>query len=595
MDEKTDSAARRDGGRGEMESAFLEVLETAAKTGGDEPLVALCHALVAGVPDFRFVAFVRADEEVWHVPCAQPDCRVQVVPVDVERAFVRFLKAAAAAGEVAFLRAAQCLPFIPPDCRGAWRCHSCAALSVAGEGAGDAAVLAAFFDGDCPFPEEQRRALRRLARGVSSVSRLLCATRRLRAAGEAAQAQARRGEQALKAVRGLVRSALAELDERARAHAQATVTLADLRAQVAFGLSDLVAFAGGPLAGRLGQRAAFDDPDVSSWAQGGLDDARVKMIVGVRGANKTGVLRAVRAWLRTRGVEEARLVDVDFEDVRFRRLETMEDVLGFLGRLPPCDRPRFLFLDEIGRIGGHAELLRRLSEMRAWNVWAASSTACALGEEAAPGAWMSVCRVWPNQRAFRPRQVLERIWGQIFMRDIVSGVKHPDIRAKEALAEYFSDHLGEVRALREIAAELDVCGRRLSANTVRTYRKALAAAYLVEVSEVYDVFERRVAKNLGGRVFWTDLELRRWRYGAAPAHEAARTALNELYLTLRRTYDKVYTPHGVGADFLTLERDGTARTWTASIEEAQGRAFFRAGGGGVSMRNGRNPEGNRRL
>lgn len=416
----------------------------------------------------------------------------------------------------------------------------------------------------------------------SAVDCLLRENRRLKADCEAAQAEARQTEQTLASVRGLVRSALVELDERARVNAEATMTLADIRAQVVFGLSELVAFAGEPLAESLEQGVAFDDSDLANWVQTGLDDARVKMVVGVRGANKTGVLRAVRSWLRARGVEEERLVDIDFEDVRFRRFETMKDVLDFLHRLPPCDRPRFLFLDEIGRIGGHGELLRRLSEDREWNVWVASSTAYAISGDHpfVPYAWMSVYRAWPKQGTFRPRQVLERIWCQVFLRDVVSGVTHPDILAKEALAEYFSDHLGEMKTLREIAEELNVCGRKISPNSIRAYRTALMAAYLVEVSEVYDTFERSVVRNLGGRVFWTDLELRNWRFGAALEYESARTALNELYLTLRQTHDKVYTPRGSDADFLTLERDGSLRFWYAPLKDARAQAFFRRGGVG---------------
>ncbi len=69
----------------------------------------------------------------------------------------------------------------------------------------------------------------------SAVDRLLRENSRLRADCEAAQAEARQTEQTLASLRGLVRSALVELDERARANAEATVTLADVRAQVVFG------------------------------------------------------------------------------------------------------------------------------------------------------------------------------------------------------------------------------------------------------------------------------------------------------------------------------------------------------------------------
>ena len=117
-------------------------------------------------------------------------------------------------------------------------------------------------------------------------------------------------------------------------------------------------------------------------------------------------------------------------------------------------------------------------------------------------------------------------------------------------------------------------GRLISANSIRAYRKELESVYLLEASEVYDTFERCVVKSAGVRMFCVDLELRAWRYGPAPEYEASRMALNTLYLRLRRTYDKVYTPRDNDADFLTLEPDGTPRLWSVAFESAQEQAFF---------------------
>lgn len=324
--------------------------------------------------------------------------------------------------------------------------------------------------------------------------------------------------------------------------------------------------------------------DLMDWTAAHLEDARVKAIVGVRGANKTGALEAVRNLLRTRGVDAARLVSIDFEDVRFRRLKTADDVLAFLRRLPGCSMPCYLFLDEISRVGAHAELLRRLHELPAWNVWVASSTATAVGagdEAFRPYPWVCAFRQWTDPHLSRSPCELERIWCQIFMRDVACCVNNPDIRAKEALAEFLSDHLGERTTLREVAAELRVCGRAIAANSIRAYRKALELCYLVEASEVFDVFEKRVTPKCGVRLFYTDLALRAWRFGAASTFEAERVALNELYLELRRTHEKVYTPYGREADFVTVEADGTLRDWHVNCNKNLDMCVFRAVSGGL--------------
>lgn len=330
-----------------------------------------------------------------------------------------------------------------------------------------------------------------------------------------------------------------------------------------------------------------DFSDLQNWAAAHLDDTCVKAIVGVRGANKTGALETVRNLIRARGVDEARLVSLDFEDVRFRHLKTADDVLAFLRRLPGCAVTRYLFLDEISRVGAHAELLHRLHELPAWNVWVASSTATAVGaadEAFRPYPWVCAFRLWPDPSQPRATCVLERVWCEIFLRDVACCVNHPDIRAKEALAEYLSDHLGERVTLREVAAGLRVGGRAVAANSIRTYRRALELAYLVEASEVFDVFEKCVIPKCGVRLFYTDLELRAWRFGVAPTFEAERVAVNELYLKLRRTYEKVYTPHGKEADFVTVEPDGGLRYWNVISNKTLDIFVFRAvsgGGGGI--------------
>ena len=203
-----------------------------------------------------------------------------------------------------------------------------------------------------------------------------------------------------------------------------------------------------------------------------------------------------------------------------------------------------------------------------------------------PYTWVSIFRVWSRPNVPRPRSILRMNWNQIFLRDLDAGVAHNEIRAKEALAGYYSDHLGELNPLREIALEMNARGCEISTNTIRAYRRSLESVYLIEVTDVYDVFEGRVVKNCCGRVFWTDLDLRTWRFGRASDYEDARVAMNVLYLQLRKTYANVYTPHNQAADFVTIEKNGACRYWTTPIADAVAAQFLRAhrGGGGVNRR-----------
>ncbi len=332
--------------------------------------------------------------------------------------------------------------------------------------------------------------------------------------------------------------------------------------------------------------AAPYDAGLSDWVNAGMDDARVKVFVGLRGSNTLDCLLAVRDGLCACGMDEARLVLIDFEDARFRRLKTADDVLDYLGRLPPSAAPRYLFLVSVCRIMRHTALLRTLQGRSGeWNVWVAASTAHVVGEgdPFTPYPWMVVRRIWTDLDAPRAPDESKFVWGQVFLDAVARSVRRPDVRALGSILEYLSDHLAERTTLREAAQGLAGFGYELSANSVRFYRQVLEQCFIIDASECYDVFERRVLPKCGVRLFWTDLGLRAWRFGPAETFEAERVALNRLYLQLRWTHADVYTPIGSDADFVTVEPDGELREWRVNDGKTLDFRAFRAvyGGGGV--------------
>ena len=268
--------------------------------------------------------------------------------------------------------------------------------------------------------------------------------------------------------------------------------------------------------------------DGCPWALDGLTDPRVKVFAGLRGSDTTGHLLAVRDGLRWRGVDESRLVVIDFENPRFRRLKTAADVLDYLGQLAKSDELRYLFLVSVCRVMHHAELLRTLQKRSdEWNVWLAASTAHVTGEgnPFVPYPWMTVRRVWTDIDVVRTPEEASAVWGQCFLDAVARSMRSPDVRALGSILEFISDHLGERTTLREIAKSLEGFGYGLSANSVRFYRQVLEQCFIVDVSETFDVFARCVLPKGGVRLFWTDLDLRAWRFGAAETFEPERVAL----------------------------------------------------------------------
>ena len=204
-------------------------------------------------------------------------------------------------------------------------------------------------------------------------------------------------------------------------------------------------------------------------------------------------------------------------------MKTAADVIAYLngrGTRPACpDSPTAcpLILEEPGRIFGHTTLLRTLVESGKWNVFFVASNRHVIDDmrEYWPEGKIAQFRVW--RRVGRPRSEADlfAIWNAIFVRDVADGIETCDVRRFAALAEYYSDHIGAVVSNRRIANVLVSRGSKRCDRTVALMRKALEKAYMIEFCECYDWFEDVVIKNMP-KVFWTDLEIRDFRFGPAP-------------------------------------------------------------------------------
>lgn len=313
-----------------------------------------------------------------------------------------------------------------------------------------------------------------------------------------------------------------------------------------------------------GSRAgSCTDESVADWVRAGFADPRIKAVVGIRGSDKRGILKAACQWACTQGVSVDRIVNVQSEDARLRRFKSAEDVMQFLNDFPRTSKPKFLFLDEVGLIARSGELLARLAGDPQWNVWLSTSSASVLNATDAEGRTIpfSVLRTWANPFEVRPASELERLWSKIFMRDIPGGMDHPDIRTIETLSECYSDHLGEAVSLRQMGDAMQAKGRKLALASIQLYRQALVDVGLIETAEVYDAFAGHVVKQGVGRTFYMDLELRAWRYGSVMPDADRHLAINRLYLELRRTHEKVYVTPGKEGAFVTLNGKNAPRLW----------------------------------
>ena len=296
--------------------------------------------------------------------------------------------------------------------------------------------------------------------------------------------------------------------------------------------------------------------ELENWLRRHRSPAEIKLVYGLRGIGKAeGVARFAAP----------DIVRLDFERPALRRLKTACDVLEHLKAFRR-DGVRDVLLNEPGRICGHTTLIRRLHEQGCWNIYATASSRHTADDLSVhwPECPLASYRAWRETTGGAVRD-LDRVWSDIYIYDVADGLEASCSRRFAALAEYYSDRIGEVVSNRRTSADFRLNGRYGCANLIGLYRRRLEDAFLVEFAACYDVFEEMEVRNRP-KVFFTDLELRNWRFGDAPDDEETRLAQNRLYLELRRKFDRVWWPRDRPEyDFMTLGAHGARKFWKVRV------------------------------
>lgn len=545
---------------------FLKALRTLSELDmgsrfDENPLQVMVRELARSIPQVAAATYFFPGDSDWRAHCSFHGITIPPTPSAIRADFMEYVWNRVRDGDILIIPDLADVPVLDRK-----RClrlsyRTAMAFPVLYEGKPEAVVTASFL-GKRTFSPSDQEAIRLLRDVISCLYAKDMNFRKFHGQQEVIRHFEREKEMVLSSVKQsaceVVNGMLVLKKRLLDGVARPTELIESLESQVRsllsyaeyFGLSE---------AGRMAFH--FQDPALAKWMVAHEASSQVKAIVGLRGTNKSELLLSIRTWLLGRGVKESEIVRIDFEDSRFRYLKHATDVETYLSSYSAPERPRHLFLDEIGAVTDCGELLRHLVARGGWNIWFTSSNQRPVSREVLGSLFPSVAvlRLWSDPKRSRAHYELARIWGQVFLSEVTNGLDHVDPFTKQALAEYYSDHLGETRSSREVASELVVKGRRISPNTITLYRRALENAFLLETVEAYDPFEKKVLKR-GAKVFWTDLELRAWKFGPAPDQEEKRLALNRQYLALRSTYEKVYMPRNGSDAFLVVEPDGAVTT-----------------------------------
>ena len=303
------------------------------------------------------------------------------------------------------------------------------------------------------------------------------------------------------------------------------------------------------------------------------DKKIIKVVTGVRRCGKSKLLEMYRKWLLEQGVEEERIVSINFEDLDFEDLTDYKKLHTYLKEHLVKDNMTYIFLDEIQNVEQFPKVVDSLYIKDNVDIYITGSNAHMLSSEIATllsGCYIQI-EMLPlsfkeymistgsmNDRGIKYvdylqnssfpytlelegqsdeiRSYLEGLYNTIVVKDIINHSKISEPRMLKSILKFIFDNIGNPLSSKKIADTMTSSGRRIDTRTVEKYLDALTESYIIYQAKRYNIKGKQYLKTLE-KYYVVDIGLCLMLLGSKQI-DAGRILENIVYLELlRRGYD----------------------------------------------------------
>lgn len=303
------------------------------------------------------------------------------------------------------------------------------------------------------------------------------------------------------------------------------------------------------------------------------DKKIIKVVTGVRRCGKSKLLEMYRKWLLEQGVEEERIVSINFEDLDFEDLTDYKKLHTYLKEHLVKDNMTYIFLDEIQNVEQFPKVVDSLYIKDNVDIYITGSNAHMLSSEIATllsGRYIQI-EMFPlsfkeymistgsmNDRGIKYvdylqnssfpytlelegqsdeiRSYLEGLYNTIVVKDIINHSKISEPRMLKSILKFIFDNIGNPLSSKKIADTMTSSGRRIDTRTVEKYLNVLTESYIIYQAKRYNIKGKQYLKTLE-KYYVVDIGLRLMLFGSKQI-DAGRILENIVYLELlRRGYD----------------------------------------------------------
>lgn len=303
------------------------------------------------------------------------------------------------------------------------------------------------------------------------------------------------------------------------------------------------------------------------------DKKIIKVVTGVRRCGKSKLLEMYRQWLLKQGVEEERIVSINFEDLDFEDLTDYKKLHTYLKERLVKDNMTYIFLDEIQNVEQFPRVVDSLYIKDNVDIYITGSNAHMLSSEIATllsGRYIQI-EMLPlsfkeymistgsmNDRGIKYvdylqnssfpytlelegqsdeiRNYLEGLYNTIVVKDIINHSKISEPMMLKSILKFIFDNIGNPLSSKKIADTMTSSGRKIDTRTVEKYLDALTESYIIYQAKRYNIKGKQYLKTLE-KYYVVDIGLRLMLFGSKQI-DAGRILENIVYLELlRRGYD----------------------------------------------------------
>ena len=297
------------------------------------------------------------------------------------------------------------------------------------------------------------------------------------------------------------------------------------------------------------------------------DKEVVKVITGVRRSGKSTLMAMFRAELENSGVDNSRIIFINFEDYDFYELREPRNLYSYImEKLVPSEK-NYIFLDEVQHVKDFQRVVDSLYIKDNIDIYLTGSNAYLLSGEIATllsGRYVEIPVLplsfsefiandsrelgkkyadylqyssFPYTLELRsePDQIktyLNALYNTVVIKDISMRKKISDTPMLESVTRFLFDNIGNTLSTKKIADTLTSAGRKIDVRTVEKMLEGLTESFIMYRADRYNIKGKQYLKTLE-KYYIVDIGLRYAMLGARNA-DVGHILENVVYLELKR-------------------------------------------------------------